>query len=185
MPVVQGLDAAASEESDDPIASSDDVEACPTFPEPNTNNTSESLTAPPLVAFTEFNHVTTFTSSAQPYMAEPSRSSIENQDGKGTVHHDIRVACDRLASSCVNCWCNGLEHHSHRLADCRLKPIYLSNENWRKWLSSLRLPFGCCFYCGCPQKVYPRYTILFMAFLMCSLDDLRTTFKIRPESSPS
>jgi hypothetical protein len=148
--VVQGLNA---EESDNPIASSDDVEACPPVPEPNTNNTSHA--APP--AFTEFNRDTTFTGSAQPYMAEPNRcSKTENPDDKGTIHHasDIRVACDRLASSCVNCWCNGLEHHSHRLADCRLKPINLCNENWRKWLSTLRLPFGCCSYCGCPQKVF-------------------------------
>lgn len=65
----------------------------------------------------------------------------------------IRIACDNLAKSCVACWCNGLEYHSHSLADCHWKPSGLCDENWRKWVSTLRLPIGCCFYCGCPQKV--------------------------------
>lgn len=64
----------------------------------------------------------------------------------------IRIACDRLAKSCVNCWCNGLNYHSHSLAECRWTASLL-NENWRKWRSKLRLPIGCCFYCGCSEKV--------------------------------
>lgn len=191
-----GLEAEESDDPISIWPSSDDVERlepcppCPVempavqSPEPSTNITShatlslmasesavplsepltslrDAVTTPP--AFTEFNRDTAF--SVQPFMhmAEPSRSSkIENPDDKAT----IRIACDRLASSCVNCWCNGLEHHSHRLADCRLKPINLCNdsENLRKWLSTLRLPIGCCFYCGCPLKVYSPYANLFYGF---------------------
>ena len=62
----------------------------------------------------------------------------------------VRIACDSLAKSCVNCWCNGFEHHSHSLADCLTD---LRAKSFKIWLSALRLPVGCCFYCGCPQKV--------------------------------
>lgn len=65
----------------------------------------------------------------------------------------IRAACQNLANSCVNCWCNGSEYHSHCLAECPCKPVALSSENWGKWTSAFRPPIGCCFYCGCPQKV--------------------------------
>ena len=75
--------------------------------------------------------------------------------------HLIRVTCESLARSCVSCWCNGLEHHSHRLAECPLRSVEF--DNWQKWASTFRLPVGCCFYCGCPQKVrsysqIPSYT---------------------------
>ena len=66
----------------------------------------------------------------------------------------IRIACNTLAKSCVNCWCNGFEYHSHRLVECPCKPVNLYDDNWKKWTLALRLPFGCCFYCGCPQKVH-------------------------------
>lgn len=59
----------------------------------------------------------------------------------------IRITCNRLARSCINCWCNGLEYHSHDLERCRWSP------GWKEWASTLRLPVGYCFYCGCPQKV--------------------------------
>lgn len=76
--------------------------------------------------------------------------------------HTVHIACEILATSCVNCWCNGLEYHSHSLDGCRLIPtgLNLGNESWRKWVSIIRLPTGCCFYCGCPQKVGPHFTNL-------------------------
>jgi hypothetical protein len=43
--------------------------------------------------------------------------------GKSSTHAEdlarsIRLACENLAKSCVNCWCNGFEYHSHGLAEC-------------------------------------------------------------------
>ena len=64
----------------------------------------------------------------------------------------IRTACDNLAKSCVACWSSGLEY-SHPLNECRWGRAQLHSEMWRKWLKSLQLPIGCCFLCGCPQKV--------------------------------
>ena len=60
----------------------------------------------------------------------------------------IHVACENLAKSCVNCWCNGFEYHSHSLSDCHWRPSGQLNEGYH-----LNLPVGCCFYCGCPEKV--------------------------------
>jgi hypothetical protein len=65
----------------------------------------------------------------------------------------IHTASDNLAKSCVNCWSSGLEYHSHPLAECHLSPPGLCGKTWKKWLKDFRLPNGCCFYCGCPQKV--------------------------------
>lgn len=65
----------------------------------------------------------------------------------------IRTAGDNLAKSCVNCWSNGLEYHSHPLHECRWRPLELRSEKWKEWRKTLRFPVGCCFYCGCPQKV--------------------------------
>jgi len=65
----------------------------------------------------------------------------------------IRTACDNLAKSCIACWSNGLECHSHRLDECWWGRTELRSETWRKWLKTLRLPVGCCFFCGCPYKV--------------------------------
>jgi hypothetical protein len=77
----------------------------------------------------------------------------------------VRIACDRLAKSCVNCWCHGLEYHSHTLSECRLMAI---GGGLQKWTGSLRFPAGVCFYCGCPQKVclilYSLNWKLFMVF---------------------
>jgi hypothetical protein len=67
----------------------------------------------------------------------------------------IRTAGDNLAKSCVNCWSNGLEYHSHPLDECRWRPIELRSGRWLEWRKTLRFPVGCCFYCGCPQKVCP------------------------------
>ena len=142
---------------------------------------SRDVSTPPYS--TEFNAA--FKSNAQPFehMVEPtSRSSkIENLDDKGPG--TIRIACDKLASSCINCWCNGLKYHSHRLVDCPFKPIDLCNENWKKWRSTFRLPISCCFFCGCPQKVSSPYANLFHGFLTYSLDDLH--IKFRTKSPPS
>ena len=87
--------------------------------------------------------------------------------------HSIRVTCERLAKSCVNCWCNGLEHHSHRLPECLLKPIEFNN--WQKWASTLRFPVGCCFFCGCPQKVRSHGQPY--EFSDGSLDDILSRFR--------
>ena len=64
----------------------------------------------------------------------------------------IRTACDNLAKSCVACWSSCLEY-SHPLDECRWGRTQLRSEMWGEWLQSLRLPIGCCFLCGCPQKV--------------------------------
>jgi hypothetical protein len=77
-----------------------------------------------------------------------ARSTVAEELGRS-----VRIACESLAKSCVNCWCNGFEYHSHSLAECRWSPTSLHDEKWKAWLSALRLPVGCCFYCGCPQKV--------------------------------
>ena len=90
--------------------------------------------------------------------------------------HLIRMSCESLTRSCISCWCNGLEHHSHRLVECRLRSVEF--DKWQKWASTLRLPVGYCFYCGCPQKVrlhgqtrIPSYT-----FSDGSIDDLFSGF---------
>ena len=67
----------------------------------------------------------------------------------------IRTAGENLAKSCINCWSNGLEYHSHPLGECRWGPIELCSGKWREWRKTLRFPVGYCFYCGCPQKVCP------------------------------
>ncbi len=67
----------------------------------------------------------------------------------------VRTAGDNLAKSCVNCWSKGLEDYSHLLGECRMRPFELRSGEWREWRKSLRFPVGCCFYCGCPQKVCP------------------------------
>lgn len=95
--------------------------------------------------------------------------------------HSIRVACENLVKSCVSCWCNGLEHHSHRLAECLLRSVEI--DDLRKWASTLRLPVGCCFYCGCPQKVRSHGQIPSYALSDGSLDDLFGGFW--PETSSS
>jgi hypothetical protein len=79
--------------------------------------------------------------------------------GKARINHSrelgggiIRTACDNLSKSCVACWSSCLEY-SHPLDECRWAHTQLRSETWRKWLQSFRLPIGCCFLCGCPQKV--------------------------------
>lgn len=69
--------------------------------------------------------------------------------------YTIRLACNNLAKSCVNCWCNGFEYHSHNLVECPYRPAGFSSQNWQRWIAAIRLPVGCCFFCGCPQKVCP------------------------------
>lgn len=179
-----GLEAEDSESGDPNIIwpSSDDDEPCPTShatllssiaSDSDTESAIQLELSQPLPSrdvsnppySTEFN--ADFKSSAQPFaehMVEPtSRSSkIENLDDKGPG--TIRIACDKLASSCVNCWSNGLNYHSHRLVDCPFKPIDLCNENWKKWRSTFRLPISCCFFCGCPQKVSSPLQTYFTAF---------------------
>lgn len=68
--------------------------------------------------------------------------------------HLIHVACNHLAKTCVNCWSNGLDFDSHSFPQCRWKPFDLqADKRWTNWVSGLRLPSGCCFFCGCPEKV--------------------------------
>lgn len=88
--------------------------------------------------------------------------------------HSIRLTCEGLTRSCVSCWCNGLEHRSHRLDKCPLRSDEF--DNWQKWASKLRLPVGCCFYCGCPQKVRSRGQIPSYSSSDGSLDDLFSGF---------
>lgn len=77
----------------------------------------------------------------------------------------IRTACDNLAKSCVACWSSCLEY-SHPLDECRWGRTQLRSEMWKKWLQSFRLPVGCCFLCGCPQKV--RFGCVCNCFLLYS-----------------
>lgn len=73
--------------------------------------------------------------------------------------HAIRLAGDHLSKTCSNCWSNGFEFNSHSLAECPLRPFDLESGSWIKWVSMLRFPIGCCFYCGCPHKVCPSSLI--------------------------
>jgi len=40
----------------------------------------------------------------------------------------ICTAGNNLAKSCINCWSNGLEYHSHHLDECQLRPFELRSE---------------------------------------------------------
>jgi hypothetical protein len=63
----------------------------------------------------------------------------------------IHVACMALAESCVNCWSHGLDYnHSLLNCDCGYDR---SHPEWKSWIKHLRLPAGCCVYCGCPSNV--------------------------------
>jgi hypothetical protein len=66
---------------------------------------------------------------------------------------EIRAACQALTGSCVHCWAHGVEYQSHRLVNCRLNEILEMQPEWKTWGKLLRLPVGCCFFCGCPLKV--------------------------------
>jgi len=78
--------------------------------------------------------------------------------------YTIRVACNNLSKSCVNCWCNGFKYHSHSLANCPYRPAGFLSEDSKRWIAAIRLPVGCCFFCGCPQKVC-AYIVVFTASL--------------------
>jgi hypothetical protein len=67
--------------------------------------------------------------------------------------HYIHIACDVFAKSYVNCWCHGFEYCFYTLAECDLCSFGKCDEEWQKWVKLLCFPVGCCFYCGCPQKV--------------------------------
>ncbi len=84
----------------------------------------------------------------------------------------IRTAGDNLAKSCVNCWSNGLEHHSHHLDECRWRPFKLRSETWSKWHKTLQFPVRCCFYCGCPQKVCSIVHVIVVCSSHPHLDEL-------------
>lgn len=85
--------------------------------------------------------------------------------------HTIRLAGDHLSKTCSNCWSNGFEFNSHSLAQCRLRPFDFEGDSWIKWVSMLRFPIGCCFYCGCPHKVCPSSLILLLHVLNMSPSD--------------
>ena len=91
---------------------------------------------------------THFTASNSCLDIGKARINCSRESGGGI----IRAACDNLSKSCVACWSSCLEY-SHPLDECRWGRTQLRSEMWRKWLQSFRLPIGCCFLCGCPQKV--------------------------------
>lgn len=66
---------------------------------------------------------------------------------------EIRTACQALTGSCVHCWAHGIEYHSHSLANCQLNRINEAHPEWKTWSKLIRLPVGCCFFCGCQLKV--------------------------------
>src|SRR5262245_28636785 len=78
----------------------------------------------------------------------------------------IRTASDNLSKSCISCWSNGFEYHSHCVDDCSLQPLCLHDDRWRAWRLSIRFPVGCCFYCGCPQKVCSFQPIVFASLMV-------------------
>jgi hypothetical protein len=65
----------------------------------------------------------------------------------------IRKACQVLAKSCIYCWSQYFEYHSHGLSDCPVNKTNEAHHKWKTWVGSLKLPAGHCFYCGCPLKV--------------------------------
>jgi hypothetical protein len=88
----------------------------------------------------------------------------------------IRTAGNNLAKSCVNCWSNGLEYHSHHLDECRWRPIELRSGKWLDWRKTLRFPVGSCFYCGCSQKVCPTVHVIVVRSSHLHLDELQLGF---------
>lgn len=97
----------------------------------------------------------------------------------------VRTASNNLAKSCANCWSNGLEYHSHPLDECRWRPFELCSAGggWKEWRKSLRLPVGCCFFCGCPLKVCSKSNVLLCRQLSPYLDGLCVGFWSKPPRS--
>jgi len=85
---------------------------------------------------------------AQAVLKQITPTHLEQQGLK------IRMACQGLAGSCVYCWSQGLEHHTHSLPDCELNRTNEAHREWRNWRKYLQLPAGCCFFCGFPLKVW-------------------------------
>jgi hypothetical protein len=107
------------------------------------------------------NHPTPSASPSQHFGT--ANASVGYRKSKPTSDEElgyyIRAACEVLAKSCVNCWCHGFEYRSHNLAECELLLFGERDEEWRKWVKLLRFPVGCCFYCGCPQKVWLYHVV--------------------------
>ncbi|KAF9486674.1 hypothetical protein BDN71DRAFT_1437414, partial [Pleurotus eryngii] len=67
----------------------------------------------------------------------------------------VLKACRSLCTICVACWFHGalLQSQSHRLQDCERHGNFFRTPAWDLWKKELRLPVGCCYFCGCPQKM--------------------------------
>jgi hypothetical protein len=65
----------------------------------------------------------------------------------------IRIVCQALIKSCVHCWAHGVDYHSHNLVNCGLNTINVAHPAWKGWRKLVRLPAGCCFFCGFLLKV--------------------------------
>ena len=95
----------------------------------------------------------------------------------------IPMACQGLARSCVFCWSQGVEYHSHMLTYCELNRINVVHREWKNWNRYFKLPAGSCFFCGFPLKVrhFCFSGDLELISVHVWIDDI--PFRIQPESS--
>ena len=84
----------------------------------------------------------------------------------------IHMSCQILANCCPYCWSQDLPYDTHRLREC---PYYVNERSqlWRSWKKLLRLPAGCCFFCGCPSKVSWSHIVQLQWFTYADSDDIR------------
>ncbi|KAG5223759.1 P-loop containing nucleoside triphosphate hydrolase protein [Salix suchowensis] len=74
----------------------------------------------------------------------------------------VLKACRSLCTICVACWFHGalLQSQSHRLQDCERHGNFFRTPAWDLWKKELRLPVGCCYFCGCPQKTFSKSMLM-------------------------
>ena len=107
----------------------------------------------------EYNHPAPLATFGNHFAA--AQASAKYVSAKPTDQHlqQIHAAVQTLANCCVHCWSHGLEYSAHRLAEC---PFYADElrKLWKTWKRHVRLPVGCCFFCGCPLNVGQVLTFL-------------------------
>ena len=67
----------------------------------------------------------------------------------------IKSTLDKLAPSCILCWLTQtVPEYDHQLKDCPYgQTPFADRDAWDLWKSSIILPEGNCYGCGCPQHV--------------------------------
>jgi hypothetical protein len=83
----------------------------------------------------------------------PTQATLNLPEYSEVCGLEVYLACEVLVKSCVCCWSQGLDHHSHTLPGCPFNGANETHQEWKNWGKTIRLPPGCCFYCGCPLKV--------------------------------